>query len=72
MYREQQEIRYWELEHFNNEQIEPCKLYEQFIEELEEDPVIRSNVKLHKLKQEDVKMKKLEDRITEISPNFEI
>jgi hypothetical protein len=72
LYREQQEIRYWELKHYNNAQPDPCEEYERFLEDLEEDPVLRANVNLHKLPVENAKMKVLEDRILEITPNFEV
>lgn len=69
--RAAQEIRYWRLKHFNN--VNPGgKLYNNFMEDLEEDPVLRSNVHLHKLEDKDPLMQKLETRITEISPTFEV
>lgn len=47
-------------------------MYTDFMEDLEEDPVLRSNVNLHKLPEKDPLMQKLEHRITEISPTFEV
>jgi serine kinase of HPr protein (carbohydrate metabolism regulator) len=61
------------LKHFNDEKPEDGGEYERFLEDLEEDPVLRANVNLHKLPAEtNAKMKILEDRITEISPGFEV
>ena len=73
LYREQQEIRYWELKHYKDAHPEETDEYKRFLEDLEEDPVLRANVNLHKLSTEtNAKMKVLEDRITEISPDFEV
>ena len=72
MIRAAQQIRYWKLLHFNGHTPEEQINYTEFLQDMEEDPVLRSNVTLHKLDADDPKMQKLEERIVEISPTFEV